>query len=148
MGMNGGGSGGLGGLGGNSRRAAPMSEINVTPLVDVMLVLLVIFIITAPAMTQGINVTLPKAKGSQRTQGAQSGLSIILDSAGKAHIGETTLEPSQIDEELPKLLEGRDKQAVTLRAHHQLPYAVVIKVISILKLKSITSISFAVDGKN
>jgi biopolymer transport protein TolR len=147
MGMNG-GSGGLGGLGGNSRRKEPMSEINVTPFVDVMLVLLVIFIITAPAMKESINVTIPKAKGVQSGQGSQATLSIVLDSTGKAHIGDITLEPSQIALDLPKLLEGKEKQSVTLRAHHQLPYDAVIKVLAILQSKNITNISFAVNSKN
>jgi biopolymer transport protein TolR len=135
-----------GGRGKGARRPEPVAEINVTPLVDVMLVLLVMFIITAPAMKEGIHVDLPKAKGGKTGGVSVTGMSVILDSNNRVHFGDKTMEPAQVAEQLPKLLKGFESQTVTLKAHRQLPYDSVVRVISIMRAAGVTGISIAVDG--
>lgn len=91
-----------GGGGGRRRRRAtkaPMSEINVTPFVDVMLVLLIIFMVAAPLLTVGVPIELPKSQGKQLSA-KKKPLSISVNAEGKIFIGET---PVKLDEIAPKL---------------------------------------------
>jgi biopolymer transport protein TolR len=129
------------------RRRRSMSDINVTPLVDVMLVLLVIFIITAPALKDAIDVDLPKAKGDGVTRGMQPRIqSVVVDSAGKVHVADRTLNPAEISIELPKLLKGHENEAMMLKASRQLSFETVVKVMSIMRGAGIKGISVAVDA--
>ena len=82
------------------RRAQPMSEINVTPFVDVMLVLLVIFMVTAPLLTVGVKVDLPRSKAGAVT-GSDEPLAISIDSEGRLFIQDT---PTELDGLVPKLI--------------------------------------------
>jgi biopolymer transport protein TolR len=88
-----------GGRPGRSRRFRPMAEINVTPMVDVMLVLLVIFMVTAPLLTSGVPVDLPKTNAGQ-LKGDDQPLSITLDSKGRIFLQDTEV---QLDELAPRL---------------------------------------------
>jgi biopolymer transport protein TolR len=135
-----------GGAGGRRHRRA-MSDINVTPMVDVMLVLLVIFILTAPALKDAIDVDLPKAKGAGKTQGVEQMLhAVVLDDKGKVNFAGKTLEPPEIPFELPKLLKGHEQESLTLKASRMLPFETVVKVMSIIRGSGIKGISIAVDA--
>src|SRR3981081_4590783 len=91
------------------RRRKAFSEINVTPFVDVMLVLLVIFIVTAPSIVkEGVEVKLPDARGPPGGGVAPSVFTITIDSNGKVYVTGRTLESSEIESELPALLKGHE----------------------------------------
>jgi biopolymer transport protein TolR len=89
----------IGPRGGNRRKFRPMSEINVTPMVDVMLVLLVIFMVTAPLLTSGVPVDLPKTNSGQ-LKGDDQPLSVSVDKQGRIFLQDTEV---QLDELAPRL---------------------------------------------
>ncbi len=137
-----------GGSGGGRRRRgrhAPMSEINVTPMVDVMLVLLIIFMVAAPLLQTGVQVELPEAKGTQLPQPRQDPLAVTVKLNGDAFIGET---PVAIDEIAPKLKaiakNGFDEQ-IYVRGDKGVPYGVVMKVMSRINAGGFKKLSFVLD---
>lgn len=127
------------------RRRRAMADINVTPLVDVMLVLLVIFMITAPVLKDGIDVDLPKAQGGTSGGKSAAPFSVVIDKESRVHCAGRTLMPADIAVELPKLLKGHEKETLTLKAQRNLPYDSVVRVIAIVRQAGIQGISIAVD---
>jgi biopolymer transport protein TolR len=127
------------------KRRRPMADINVTPLVDVMLVLLVIFMITAPALKDGVDIELPRAHGSGTGSKPATPMTVSIDPEGRVHVGGEMLEPAQIHTELPKLLKGHEKETITLKAHRKLPYEQVVRVISELRNAGVSALSIAWD---
>ncbi|WP_313303264.1 biopolymer transporter ExbD [Diaphorobacter sp.] len=124
----------------------PMSDINVTPLVDVMLVLVVIFILTAPLLASAIRVDLPKTDGAAPGAAAQRPLSVALDAAGQAFVND---EPVAQDD-LPQLFrqsasQGRDTE-VQLRADSSVPYGRVVELMGELHKAGLTRIAFVTQS--
>ena len=109
-----------------------MSDINVTPLVDVMLVLLIIFMVTAPMMMQGVNVSLPKT-ASKPLPAEKEHLIITVDGSQQIYINDYKVALDALQAKLKKILEGRADQKVYLRADKGVPYGVVVRVISEVK---------------
>jgi biopolymer transport protein TolR len=105
MGMSAGAKGGSSGGRGRRRgggRKPPMSEINVTPMVDVMLVLLIIFMVAAPLMTTGVPIDLPETRAKEMNSDTKP-VQISIDKTGQIFFGEETETPVSIDEVVPKL---------------------------------------------
>ncbi|NVM56720.1 MAG: protein TolR [Desulfobacterales bacterium] len=109
-----------------------MSDINVTPLVDVMLVLLIIFMVTAPMMMQGVNVSLPQTT-SKRLPAEKDHLIITVDRSQQIYFNDYKVALEAFQAKLKKILEGRPDQKVYLRADKSVPYGVVVRVISEVK---------------
>jgi len=109
-----------------------MSDINVTPLVDVMLVLLIIFMVTAPMMMQGVNVSLPQTTPKPLTA-EKDHLTITVDRSQQIYINDYKVALEALQEKMKKILEGRPDQKVYLRADKSVPYGVVVRVISEVK---------------
>jgi biopolymer transport protein TolR len=109
-----------------------VSEINVTPLVDVMLVLLIIFMVTAPMMTQGLNVDLPETTSESLRQ-EETPLVITVDKEGIISVGEITLGRSLLLEELKKSYAAKKDQQVILRADKDVAYGNVMQVMADIK---------------
>ncbi len=116
-----------------------MSEINVTPFVDVMLVLLIIFMVAAPMMVQGVNVDLPKAT-TKPLKSNQKNLVISIDNDRKVYINNQIVNIEYLSEKISKILESLDTKNVYLRADKRVPYGVVINVVSKIKHAGVDSI--------
>lgn len=117
-------------IGGDKDRL--MSDINVTPFVDVMLVLLIIFMATAPMMIQGVNVSLPEATAKPIIS-EKDHLLITLDKNGKLYINDYKIAPGFLQNKIKKILEGHPDQEVFLRADKDVSYGAVVKIMSEIK---------------
>jgi biopolymer transport protein TolR len=109
-----------------------MSDINVTPFVDVMLVLLVIFMVTAPMMLQGVEVDLPETT-SQPLASKKENLIISINNKNQVFINDFQVTLDFLQEKLKKILEGRENREVYLRADKEVSYGFVVRVMSELK---------------
>ena len=117
--------------GGHSRRFRPVAEINVTPMVDVMLVLLVIFMITAPMMTSGVQVDLPKTD-AQPVKGDDQPISISLDGAGKVWLQETEVSREDLVPKLRAIMGQKPDTRIFIRADKGIEYGQVMEVMGML----------------
>ena len=116
----------------NGNNESLMAEINVTPFVDVMLVLLIIFMVTAPMMMQGVDVSLPEtAAKALPVQGEN--LVITIDKNGGIHINDYQVKKDLLQEKLSKIMESRADREVFLRADKDIPYGLVVLVMSEIK---------------
>jgi biopolymer transport protein TolR len=121
-------------MGGNNGRL--MSEINVTPLVDVMLVLLIIFMVTAPMMMQGVDVALPETTSAPLTADKEH-LIITIDPNGQIFINEFQVSLDILSSKLSKILEGKPDKEAYLRADKNIPYGTVVRVMAEIKASGI-----------
>ncbi|MBX9926108.1 MAG: protein TolR [Hyphomicrobiaceae bacterium] len=127
--LNAGGSGGRR-RGGRRARKAPMSEINVTPFVDVILVLLIIFMVSAPLMTVGVPLDLPQSKGQQLEQPKTEPLTISIKQSGEVFIAEQAIPLDQLVDKLKALSQARKgtDEPVFVRGDKGTPYGAIMKV--------------------
>ncbi len=109
-----------------------MSDINVTPFVDVMLVLLIIFMVTAPMMMQGVDVSLPEAT-SEPLDSEKDHLIITIDKKNQVYISDYQVTIDFLSEKLAKILEGRDERGVFLKADESNAWGTVAKVMAEIK---------------
>jgi len=109
-----------------------MSEINVTPFVDVMLVLLIIFMVTAPMMIQGLNVDLPEAT-AKPLDSEKEHLVITINKDQQIYINDFEVTVEFLREKLQKILQGRTDRDVYLKADKSIPYGIVVQVMAEIK---------------
>ena len=119
-------------MGGRNDNRGIMAEINVTPLVDVMLVLLVIFMVTAPMMQQGVQVNLPKANTKAMTPMEET-VVVSVDKSGKVFINKDQIPASDLRSRLTDMFASRDKKEVFLKADAGVPYGEVVKAMADIK---------------
>ncbi|WP_300461238.1 protein TolR [Desulfobacula sp.] len=124
-----------------------MSEINVTPFVDVMLVLLIIFMVTAPMMVQGVDVDLPKAT-SKALKGSEERLVISIDDDLNVFINEQVVSVEFMTQKLAAILENFDQKNVYLKADKRVPYGVVVNVMSKIKKAGVESLGMITLPEN
>jgi biopolymer transport protein TolR len=128
-------------------RRVPMSDINVTPLVDVMMVLLVIFMVTAPLLKAGIPIELPDSRARPLDQ-SPHGVTVTMDREGKTFLDDAELAPDQLADRIAALPKGPDGRAplVTLRADSGLDYGRVVGLMGELNRAGITAISLVTNA--
>ena len=111
-----------------------LSQINVTPFVDVMLVLLIIFMVTAPMMDQGVEVDLPEVAEAPSLPAKKEPLVVTVEKSGVISIGKTEIKNvSKLTPVLQQALKGKTDQEVFLEADQQVPYGRVVEVMAAIK---------------
>jgi len=128
--------------GGNSKEF--MSDINVTPFVDVMLVLLIIFMVTAPMMIQGVNVDLPEAT-AQPLDSEKEHLVITIDKDHQVHINDYKVSLESLNAKLIKILQGRSDREVYLKADKNIPYGIVVQVMAEIKAAGVEQLGMITE---
>jgi biopolymer transport protein TolR len=129
------------------RGRQPMAEINVTPLVDVMLVLLIIFMVTAPLLVAGVPVDLPDAKAQSLPQD-QSPIQISLNAAGELFVDRMAIAPAALPAKLAALREARsDEVRVYVRADRGLDYGRVMQVVGDVNSAGFKKVALVTDGQ-
>jgi biopolymer transport protein ExbD len=127
----------------------PMSEINMTPLIDVMLVLLVIFILTAPLMSSSLKLDLPKAEGAAASD-APAVLALAIDAQGRLFLGDELLaastEREQIAQRVRAAAQRNPATEVQLRADSRVPYGRVAELIGWVQAAGLTRIGFVTEA--
>ena len=123
----------------------PMSAINITPLVDVMLVLVVIFILTAPLLATSIKLELPKADTAASTEASPS-VSLVIDRAGQAYLDNRPVPLTELSQRLTRTAALQPDTEVQLRADENAPYGKVIEVLGVAQKAGLTRIGFVTDA--
>jgi len=126
-------------------RARPMSEINVTPFVDVMLVLLIIFMVAAPLMTVGVPVELPKTAASALPGDDEEPLTVTITATGAIQIQTTDTPADQLVAKLRAIAVERDSDRVFLRADGSVSYEVVMQVLGALNAGGFSNVGLVTD---
>lgn len=122
-----------------------LADINVTPLVDVMLVLLIIFMITAPMLHQGVEVALPRARAEALQVRTEDPLVLSVDREGLVWIEDTPVHPTQLAERLVPMLEARGDDTVFLKGDRTVEYGRVIEVLDLLHQAGVTRIGMITE---
>jgi len=119
-------------MGGQRNNRSTIADINVTPLVDVMLVLLVIFMVTAPMMQQGVQVNLPKANTKAMTQEEETVI-VTVDGKGRIFINKDEVSAADLRSRLTDMFATREKKEIFLKADAGVPYGDVVKAMADIK---------------
>jgi biopolymer transport protein ExbD len=122
------------------RSTGVLGEINVTPLVDVVLVLLLVFMVTAPMMSRGIDVSLPVANQPQNDP--EERVAISLNEQGRVYVMDKPIAMPLLEDTVRGLMDGRAQKVAYLRADERLRYGKVIEVVDVLKRAGVEQIGF------
>jgi biopolymer transport protein TolR len=136
-----------GGRRGRARRHTPMHEINVTPFVDVMLVLLIVFMVTAPLLTVGVPIELPESHG-QQLQTNKEPLTISVQKDGRVYIQETPVELSELATRLRAIAKSGYEEQIFVRGDKGIDYGTVMKVMSRIKAGGFTKVSLVTETES
>ncbi len=121
-----------------------MAEINVTPLVDVMLVLLIIFMVTAPMLTQGVDVNLPQAS-AKAMRSDEERLVLTVDANSRIFLGKVPVEFNRLGGALKQIVSQRADRQVYFRADRSVPYGFVVKVIAEVRNSGIEKLGMVTE---
>ena len=127
-----------------SRKNNPISDINVTPLVDVMLVLLIVFMVTAPLLTVGVPIELPKTVAKQMTDDNEP-LTITIDKNSKIYIQEMEIDFDDLTEKLEAIGQSNFDQKIYINGDKDISYEVLMKVMAKISSSGYTSIGLVTD---
>ena len=135
------------GTGGDIKSRTTMSEINVTPLVDVMLVLLIIFMVTAPMMQQGLDVELPETANTGMTV-REDPFILTIRKGNEIFVDKTQLEEATIREKLAAIFETRKDKQIYIQADKDVPYGFVAQIMGEIRAAGINSIGLVTLPKS
>jgi biopolymer transport protein ExbD len=124
----------------------PMSDINVTPLVDVMLVLLVIFILATPLMASRLALSLPRAATPAAATEPAVAVKIALDAKGQLYWGDDAIDPASLQQRLQQAAQRDPATELQLRADTAVPYGRVVQIIGQAQLAGLSRIGFVADS--
>jgi biopolymer transport protein TolR len=130
---------------GNGDEDPVMADINVTPLVDVMLVLLIIFMITAPMLHQGIEVALPRAEAQNLQMRTEDPLILSIDRGGVVYLKDSPVDIADLVGQLKGLMSERGDDSVFLKGDRDVPYGRVIEVLDTLHRGGIVHVGMVTD---
>ena len=123
-----------------------ISHINVTPFVDVMLVLLVIFMVTAPILQQGVNVELPAVEAGPLVSDTEEQLVVAIDGEGRIHLNDTPLDLGALGKKLTAIVKLRADRTVYLRADKDVAYGRVVAVMAAIRGAGITKLGMVTES--
>ena len=121
----------------------PVAEMNITPMVDVMLVLMIIFMVAAPMMTQGVQVALPKADAKPIEQ--EKPVEILLKKDGTIQVGSSVVAKEDLVSRLQAIQEGRDSAAILLRADKDMNYGTVMEIMAALQVAGMVDVGLVTE---
>jgi biopolymer transport protein TolR len=147
MGMGASGTAGGGRRRRRGGRSAAMSEINITPMVDVMLVLLIIFMVAAPMLTVGVPVELPKTAAAALPTEQEEPLTVTITSDGRLAIQKTEVSDQEMIPKLTAIAAERTSKKIFLRADGAIPYERVAQVMGALNAGGFNEIGLVTDGE-
>ncbi len=130
----------------NDKQGTPMSDINVTPMVDVMLVLLVIFIITAPLFTHAIKLDLPAAQSAPAPEKPET-ISLSINGEGRIFWNNDPIEQKDLDARLAEAAKKQPQPELQLRADKSTRYEIIAQVMSAAQTNGMTKMGFVTDSK-
>lgn len=123
-----------------------LSDINVTPLVDVMLVLLVVFMITAPMLHQGIEVALPRAESENLPTTIDDPMILSVDREGLVYLKDDPIHDTQLVDRLLPVLEARADRSVFLKGDRDVPYGRIVEILDLLRRGGIDQIGMITEN--
>lgn len=124
---------------------APLAEINMTPLVDVMLVLVVIFLVSAPMISNAINLNLPSDSASSLSE--EKAIAISVDKMGRYYIDEEQVSKANLEEKLRRIAKINAKKQIHLRADVEVDYGKVSHVLALAQKNGLNNIGFITEPK-
>ena len=124
----------------------PLAEINVTPFVDVMLVLLIVFMVAAPLMTVGVNVALPKTSAA-RTMQPKEPLAVSIDAEGRVYIDKTEISADQLVARLSEIRRAEPDRLVLVRGDRTLSYGQIMEVMGEVSKAGFAKVSLIAEGQ-
>jgi biopolymer transport protein TolR len=127
-----------------AQRGQMVSQINVTPLVDVMLVLLVIFMVTAPIIQQGVEVTLPKVR-AEALPGKEEQFVVSITRGSEIYLNDAKLSAAELTDKLKAISQERPDRQVFIRADDQVPYGEVIRTMAAIKSAGIENVGMVTE---
>lgn len=123
----------------------PMSDINMTPLIDVMLVLVVIFIITAPLLASSIKLDLPKTDAAKAGDAPKS-VTVVMDAAGQTYLKDQAIALDELTRQLTLSAQANPQTEVLLRADKTVPYGRIVEVMGVAQQAGLNRIGFVADA--
>lgn len=136
--------GGVGHRTGFKKRHKQMSEINVTPFVDVMLVLLVVFMVTAPLLTVGVPIDLPNSQANNLPEN-NTPLSITIDSEGRLYLQDEEVDLNQLIARITVIFENRKEDRIYVHGDKAVSYGVVMQVMGLLNGNGFSRVALVTD---